>query len=130
MIGTKSAASRSVGDGRATRPWTQAERRWLAHHRLDGLACVSQLLGRSPLEVVEEADELGVNVPVAPVVGETCPLCGRRMTSAGVGYVLMGVCEACYVDHVRACRDAKDAEDGARRSYDASRQRSHRRARG
>ena len=75
------------------------------------------------------ADELGIDVAAIPEEGAVCPWCGRRMSTSGTGYRLAGICEACWIDYRRMCREAMDAEVAARRADAASRQRASRDAR-
>jgi tRNA(Ile2) C34 agmatinyltransferase TiaS len=76
-------------------PFSQAEDRFLRHHRGDGIALVAQVMGRTCPELLNRAEELGIELAITPEFGEVCPRCGSRMTRWGSGY-RHGLCEACW----------------------------------
>jgi hypothetical protein len=112
---------------RVRRRWTDEEERWLRRHRADGRAAVAAALGRSEEAVREKALRMGITVPVRPVPGEVCPMCGRHRVSPGTEAARAGMCQVCWARHKREVYEERQAELAEARAYDAAKKRAARR---
>ena len=104
--------------------WTSTEERFCAHHADVGAGLLADLLGVTGRELIDHMGSIGVDVAPVPLLGDVCPLCGRRMPVAGHARD-NGVCDACNSRlsmEVRAVRDAElRAHNDVRRSRMADR---------
>lgn len=114
---------------RSDRPWSDEEERWLRRHRADGRAAVAAAMGRSEEAVRAKARRLGIAVPASPVIGELCPVCGYRRTTAGTEAARAGMCVTCWARHKREVYEARRDELAEERAYDAAKKRARRDAR-
>ena len=122
-------ATREPG-GRPTSPadheWTGIEERYCDHHADCGAAQLAALLGTTARDVIDHMGALGVDVPPVPLLGESCPRCGRRMSVRGHGRE-NGVCDACHTELLLELRSCQRSERRARTAADLE---AHRHMRG
>lgn len=79
--------------------WTDNEDRWLRYHAGDGALALGIVLERSPREIVLHGIDVGIDVPLRPLLGDICPWCGGRVTPGGRG-TGAGICDACWESYL------------------------------
>ena len=72
----------------------------------------------SARDVIDHMDALGVDVAPVPLLGDVCPMCGRRMPVAGRA-LEDGICDACHTRLMREMAGVRDAECAEARAADA-----------
>lgn len=108
------------------RGWTGIEERYCEHHADAGAPQLADLLGKDRHDLIEHMAGLGVDVPPVPLLGETCPSCGRRMPCTGEA-ARNGICDACHTRILIELRSSREAE---RRAHADASAESMRRSRG
>ena len=109
----------------ADHEWTGIEERFCDHHADCGAPQLAALLGTTARDVIDHMGAIGVDVPPVPLLGEVCPVCGRRMPVRGRA-AENGICDACHQRALTELRAAARAERAAHNADRAEWMRGHR----